>query len=214
MSNGIVIYRGPSEIDGAPVFVVATGLKIASSNPKLGYHLLQTWILREDMSPPEAVATGADFSICGTCALRGVAQDRRVKNRKCYVPTYYAPYAIWKCYRNSDEVPINQIRELFAGRGVRLGAYGDPAAVISAVWQEVTAEAAFWTGYTHQWRTCDPIFARWCMASCENLDDRQFAKELGYRTFRITEIDARGDRQHQEVVCPASSEMGHRTTCD
>jgi hypothetical protein len=71
MSNGVVIYRGPSEIDGAPILAVTTGFKTASSNPKLGHHLLQTWILQEDMSPTEAVATGADSSICGTCALCG-----------------------------------------------------------------------------------------------------------------------------------------------
>jgi hypothetical protein len=214
MSNGVVIYRGPSEIDGASILVVATGFTAKSANWKLGQRMFQTWILCEDISPIDAVVTGKDNSICGSCILRGVANGQRVENRKCYVPVYYAPYSIWKCYRNKPSILRSEIRSLFSGHGVRLGAYGDPAAVPSAIWEEITAKAAFWTGYTHQWRTCDPIFAQWCMASCDNVAEREIAKSLGYRTFRITDLDARHDRLSHEIVCPASSEMGHKTTCE
>jgi hypothetical protein len=214
MSNGIVIYRGPSEIDNAPIIAVATGFQYRSSNPKLGHRLIQTWIIREDVSPIRAVVTGDDISVCGNCALRGSTDGRKIVNRMCYVPVYFAPYSIWKCYRSEPTASPQQLRSAFERRGVRLGAYGDPAAVPPDVWRYITATAEFWTGYTHQWRTCDPVFAQWCMASCESVVDQIAAKQLGYRTFRITELDARLNRGDTEIACPASAEMGHRSTCD
>jgi hypothetical protein len=214
MSNGVVIYRGASELDGAPIFAVATGLQKDSNNRKLGKNLVQTWILREDTNPYQAVMTGDDASVCGDCMHRGTTEGYKVTTRTCYVLVLFAPLGIWRCYRSQPELPVAELTQLFSGRGVRLGAYGDPAAVPPWVWQSVTAEAAFWTGYTHQWRTCDPVFAQWCMASCDSPADRVAARMLGYRTFRVTTHDAREDRRQNEVVCPASAEMGHRTTCD
>lgn len=55
-------------------------------------------------------------------------------------------------------------RAALAGLPVRLGTYGDPAAVPTVVWQTVLAQSAMHTGYTHQWRTCDQTLAHWCMA--------------------------------------------------
>jgi hypothetical protein len=214
MSNGLVIYRGPSELDGVPIIAVATGFDKASSNRKLGKSLVQTWILREDLNPYDAVLTGADASVCGDCMHRGATDGHKAINRTCYVLVLFAPLGIWRCYHSQPQVPLVELTRLFRGRGVRLGAYGDPAAVPPQVWHSVTAEAAFWTGYTHQWRTCDPIFAEWCMASCDSPTERIAAKTLGYRTFRVTVHDARHDHDRDEVVCPASAEMGHRTTCD
>jgi hypothetical protein len=214
MSNGVVIYRGASQLDGAPIIAVATGFDKASSNRKLGKSLVQTRILREDLNPFQAVQTGNDISVCGNCMYRGTTDGYKVTNRTCYVLVLFAPLGIWRCYHAQPEVSPAELTGLFSGRGVRLGAYGDPAAVPPQVWQSVTEEAAFWTGYTHQWRTCDPIFARWCMASCDSSAERTAAKMLGYRTFRVTARDARQERQRNELVCPASAEMGHRTTCD
>jgi hypothetical protein len=82
--NGLVLYRGPSQLDGAPIIVVATGIAGASRNAKTG-DLIQTWILREDISPTEAVKTGADASICGTCPHRGTISEGKNIGRSCYV---------------------------------------------------------------------------------------------------------------------------------
>jgi hypothetical protein len=231
MPTGYVIYNGPSELDGAPVVAVATGFGNGNSNPKLGSRLIQVWILRADMSPVEAVLTSADSSVCGTCALRGTAVDRRVTDRTCYVPVFLAPLSVWNAYMRSEAEPGpgshetskrilygrvegDQVEGLFAGYGVRLGSYGDPAALPPSIWEAVTARAGFWTGYTHHWRECDPIFAKWCMASCETETDRLRAQAMGYRTFRTTMLDARADRLKREIVCPGSAEGGHKTTCE
>lgn len=213
MSNGIVIYRGPSMLDGAPIVVVATGTgQKASVNTKTG-QLIQTWIMREDISPVDAIHSGADASICGACPHRGEVVDGRNVGRSCYVAVFQAPRNVWQTY-HKGQYPVVSTKEackVFAGKRVRLGAYGDPAAVPLRVWHAVLADTEANTGYTHQWRTCDPHFARLVMASCDSLEDYAAAKALGYRTFRIRQ--AGEDRNHREIVCPASKEAGYKTTC-
>jgi hypothetical protein len=80
-ANGYVIYRGPSRIDGAPIVAIATGFRDPTANRKTG-PMIQTWILREDVPPLEAVATGADRSICGECPHRGGFGYAKKRGRK------------------------------------------------------------------------------------------------------------------------------------
>lgn len=65
---GYVLFEGPSAIDGAPVVVIAI---VKSTNVKTG-NMIQTYILRADMSPLEAAGQGLDYSICGDCPHRGI----------------------------------------------------------------------------------------------------------------------------------------------
>ena len=223
MSNGIVIYRGPSILDGSPIVVIATGLGAGSSNRKTGA-LVQTWILREDMSPIEAIQSGADVSICGACPHRGRIVDGKNAGRSCYVNVGQAPLNVWRTYHRTPlangkqrsgypEARQDELSAIFAGRLVRLGSYGDPAAVPVWVWQAVMAQADGGTGYTHQWKDAALELAQWCMASCDSQADRVFAGFLGYRTFRVTAQDSRTDRGEREIICPASDEAGKVTNC-
>lgn len=202
-----ILYRGPSVLDGAPIIVVATGLGRGSLNAKTG-NLVQTWILREDISPLEAVRTGADSSICGDCPHRGTIVDGKNVDRSCYVSVFQAPLSVWNSYKRGiyPDAPA----DVLAGRNVRLGAYGDPAAVPQHVWDQLLAEATSVVGYTHQWRAF-PALARYCMASCDSVADYLDAKALKWRTFRV-----RSDKDRlltREVACPASKEMGVKTNC-
>jgi hypothetical protein len=211
--NGAVIYRGPSQLDGEPIVVIATGLSSKSSNVKTGGGLIQTWILREDVSPTEAVNTGADASICGACPHRGEVVDGKNVNRSCYVAVWQAPLNVWKSYHRGiyPTIAKSDLPGLFAGRLVRLGAYGDPAAAPFGVWEAALSQSAGGTGYSHQWRDF-PELSAYVMASADSAEDRAAAKLLGFRTFRVK---AAGDPVLQgEIVCPASAEMGHKTTCD
>ena len=70
---GFIFYRGASPIDGAPIVAVAT---LKSANSKTG-DMVQTWILREDISPLDAIGSGEDASICGNCAHRGRKGKKR-----------------------------------------------------------------------------------------------------------------------------------------
>ena len=209
--NGVVIYRGPSELDGKPIVVIATGLAKASSNSKTGGDLIQTWILREDLSPTEAVNSGADESICGDCIHRGQIVDGKNVGRSCYVTIFQAPLNVWKSFHRGIYPTAIDLASTFEGRAIRLGSYGDPAAVPAEVWEEVTRHATFWTGYTHQWRKVPVIFAQWCMASADTPQDQAFANAMGYRTFRVRSLA--DPVLAGEVICPASEEAGRKVTC-
>src|SRR5665213_63590 len=97
-ASGVIFYRGPSMLDGAPIVAIATGLRDRSANVKTGA-LVQTWILRDDMSPLDAARTGADSSICGACPHRGRVVDGRNVDRSCYVTLFQAPLNVWKAAR-------------------------------------------------------------------------------------------------------------------
>jgi hypothetical protein len=131
----------------------------------------------------------------------------------CYVNVTQAPQAVYKAVLQGTYPrfkPRKHLR-LFRGRVVRLGSYGDPAAVPLAVWERVCAVAQHWTGYTHQWRTCDRGYRRFLMASVETAGQRLQAMEKGYRTFRVRL--ASQPLEPGEFECPASEEAGKRLTC-
>ena len=212
MSNGIILYRGPSMIDGAPIVLIATGLEgKASRNEKTG-GLVQTWIIRSDMTPVEAIHSGADASICGDCDHRGTVIDGRNVNRSCYVTVFQAPLVVFKAFQRGlyPEATGDDARALLAGRRVRMGAYGDPAAVPFAIWGNALADTQARTGYTHQWRAY-PEFKAYCMASCDSVADYDAATAAGWRTFRVRR--STDPVFPKETVCPASHEAGQKTTC-
>jgi hypothetical protein len=69
MPSTVEIWRGPSPWDGSPIVLLVTGLQRPSQNTKTG-PMVQTFILRQDMRPIEAVTTGADAATCGACRFR------------------------------------------------------------------------------------------------------------------------------------------------
>lgn len=209
-ANGLILWRGASLLDGAPIVAVVTGLAAGSSNRKTG-DMLQTWILREDMAPTDAVRNGADASICGQCPHRGYGDGH---GRTCYVNVGQGPLAVWRAYkRGTYPVAIDSDALTAAGRGllVRLGSYGDPAAVPAYVWEQLTADAVGHNGYTHQWRTA-PQLRKLCMASADNAADATDAQAMGWRTFRVA-MPCDPPRLVGEAICPASAEAGKRLTC-
>ena len=93
-----IIYNGPSLLDGKPIVVIAT---YSNRNKKTG-HVVQTYILRSDINPLEASKTGADFSICGSCPMRGeptTDPNRKIaKKRKCYVNLGQGVLIVYKAF--------------------------------------------------------------------------------------------------------------------
>lgn len=197
INRGYVFYDGPSILDGQPIVGIVT---LRSANEKTG-DMIQTWILRSDISPLSAIHTGDDVSICGDCPLRGHGG----LERGCYVNVAQAPLSIWRAYRAGKYPPI--VGEL-PNRPVRLGAYGDPAAIPLAAWGEILNRPR--TGYTHQWRRF-PEWKPYVMASIHTETERVEAHALGWRTFRL--VSDISDMSDREVLCPASSEAGKRTQC-
>lgn len=54
---GYIAYEGPSEIDGRPIVVIVNKLA-GSDNAKTGADLVQTFIIRADVAPTDALKTG------------------------------------------------------------------------------------------------------------------------------------------------------------
>jgi hypothetical protein len=209
--QGVILYEGPSKLDGEPIVVIATGLAKGSTNRKTGA-MIQTYIIRSDQSPIEAVASGADVSICGDCPHRG---DGTGKGRSCYVNLGHGPRAVYDGYRRGiyPKASAFEAKDLFAGRMVRLGTYGDPTAAPYAMWKVALGKASGWTGYTHQWRVIDSKWRELVMASADSPLDMNEAHDRGYRTFRVTP-EAFQNVKGLEIICPASEERGKVTTCD
>ncbi len=202
-----IIYNGPSLLDGKPIVVIAT---YSNRNAKTG-KVVQTYILRSDINPLEASKTGQDFSICGSCPMRGeVTTDPKrkiAKGRKCYVNLGQGVLIVFKSflrgvYKEGDP------RTMGRDRFVRVGTYGDPAAVPSEVWDELLAECETWTAYTHQkpWR---PDIA---MQSADSYDEAKAHWAEGRRTFRVI-VDLGDIDKSKETLCPASKEAGRRVQC-
>lgn len=215
MEIGCILWEGPSRLDGAPIVALAT---FHSENEKTG-DMVGTWILRADVAPHRAVLHGADGSVCGIgkarCPLAGrIGTDGKVSGRACYVNTVRGPLAVWNAWR-AGRYPA-ATPELLAqhveGRPVRIGSYGDPAAVPIAVWRDLAALASGHTAYTHQWRRyVDRGLRNVAMASVSTAADREEAKRRGWRTFRVRA--ATDPVLPGEIVCPASTERGFARSC-
>ena len=93
-------------------------------------------------------------------------------------------------------------------RFVRVGTYGDPAAVPDFVWTQLLAEAATFTAYSHQsgW---NPEIA---MQSADNKAQAIAHWKAGRRTFRVIADLGELDKAN-EALCPASKEAGRRVQC-
>lgn len=209
-TNGVILYEGPSKLDQQPIVVIAVGLKNGSNNTKTG-GMVQTYIIRSDQSPIEAVKSGADISICGDCPHRG---DGTGKERSCYVTLIHGPRGVYDGYKRGiyPKVSAFEAAELFADKMIRLGTYGDPTAAPHAMWTVALKKAAGWTGYTHQWKTIPTSWAKLVMASADSETDMAEAHAKGYRTFRVTH-SAFENISGLEIICPASEEAGKKTEC-
>lgn len=198
--NGYLVYEGPSSIDGGPIVGVVTGVRRASSNAKTG-PMCQLWILRADEAPLEALRSGSDKSVCGSCALRGL----KGRGRACYVRMDAAPGQVWRQYKAGGYPTWKGERLPFP---VRLGAYGEPTALPHQLVRRLADAAPGFTGYTHRWRRGTRRFRSLLMASVECERDRERAAREGWRTFRVGEAPG-----PDEIFCPATEEGGSRALC-
>lgn len=194
LGSTYVLWAGPSLLDGAPIVVLASR---TSANRKTG-NMIQTWILRSDMKPTQAYTTGHDISICGDCALRSRESDG---NGGCYVVTYYVNSA-WAAWFSGNAGPATP--KLFRNRYLRIGSYGDPAAVPLWVWDTAVSWSKGHTGYTHQWR--DPRvqpYKKYLMASADDPAQTAHAQWLGWRTFTFHPAGVTY-KPKNAIICPAA----------
>lgn len=208
---GVVLYQGPSMLDGKPVVAIANRITEASSNDKTG-DMVQTFIMRSDIEPHVALKTGDDASVCGDC------QHRPANDGTCYVRVFQAPLSTYRAFqRGRYAIPHVDydpaiLPDLFSGLAFRMGTYGDPAAVPYDIWFDCVRFARELTGYTHQWRNAAfNVLAMICMASVDSEEQALEAHAMGWRTFRVRA--SHEPKLANEFVCPASKEAGYKTNC-
>jgi hypothetical protein len=195
--NTFLLWAGPSAIDGAPIGLFVSGLANRSRNRKTGA-MVQTYIMRLDVDPVQAIKLGLDGSICGTGKNRcpHMLQERtnaagKVKLvRTCYVNVGQGPLTIWRAWERGN-VPMPDIHTVqraiaATGRPLRMGAYGDPAAIPQHVWESILPFATGRTGYTHQWNNKVGWWLKGTvMASCDSPSDHWNAVDAGWGTFTV-----------------------------
>jgi hypothetical protein len=186
MERGFIVFEGASQLNGDPIVGIVT---MKSTNRKTG-NMAQLWILRSDMQPVEASQNKKDDAICGNCKLR------QSMGGACYVNIGQAPLQIYRSYKRGlyRKLSIEDFN-IFKNTKMRFGAYGDGAALPLDIMVTLKSMVANNTSYTHQWET-NKEFADFSMASVDNVAEKESAKELGFRTFRVvsdeSEIDTVG----------------------
>ena len=253
--KNLILYDGPSAIDGAPIVAILTGLANASRNAGTG-DMLQLYILRADMMPEVARHTGADAAICGDCPMRGrivsldEARDiaeilpakqraqliKRIKTaqdkgqdtinieRACYVIVSQAPTIIYKAYQRGlyREATPDEAAQYVRGRALRIGAYGDSAALPIGVVAPIAGAADTVTNYTHSGcydMTRAKQLAQFTMLSADNLKQAKRYWKTGARTFRVSSdwelvdgVRRVNDIAPDESQCPKT--ISKRVTCE
>ncbi|NBR37986.1 MAG: hypothetical protein EBT93_00985, partial [Alphaproteobacteria bacterium] len=192
--TGIILYKGDSVLDKAPIIVIAC---LNSRNAKTG-NMIQTFILRADMPPLEASKQGADISICGNCA------HRHYHGGACYVNIGQAPLGIFRAYKRGIYPAFDPAlhSKYLETRKIRFGAYGDPAAAPFEMWDMLAHMCQGFTGYTHQARhkNFDSRILEFCQLS---LDTRRQAEKAKSGYFRI--VTDKAERLPDEIECLADS---------
>jgi hypothetical protein len=192
--NTVVLFVGPSAYDGATIRVLLT---FKSRNGKTG-PMAQLTIIRDDLDPVHACKFGEDFSVCGRCPLRA---------NGCYVNVSRSILAMWKATNGLPADLAGGLARLAAsGLPVRLGAYGDPAAIPPEVFAAIrSACTGGVTGYTHGalLKGFDGIahLRDSCMISAESETYASHAHAAGFRTFRTRAPGAA--LMAREIDCPS-----------
>lgn len=211
---GFVFYDGPSALDGAPILGIAI---LESENAKTG-NMVQTFIIRADVDPLSAIADGSDASICGDCVHRGGRENYvdvdDAPKRTCYVDVSKSVRSVFAAWVRGAYPLVSPSfgARMLRGRSVRIGAYGDPAAIPARYWHSLIRHADGHTGYSHQWRIAKfQGLKTIVMASADTASERDVARAMGWRTFRVRGADETlGTR---EFSCPASDEAGNTRQC-
>jgi hypothetical protein len=175
--SGLILYEGPSLIDGKPIVAIITNIKRKSKNLKTGKSA-QVFILRSDIHPCIAFKTGEDYSVCFNCKHRIW--------KTCYVDVSRSVTQVYLAYKRGSYpyADLDNIKML-ENKVVRLGSYGDPSVISTQIWDIVASVTKRCLGYTHNWKNCNKELKNYCMASVDSIKEYRQAKLLGWRTFRI-----------------------------
>ena len=192
----VVLWAGPSRLDGAPIMVVASCVRVPSENGKTE-DMIQVAIMSQTHAPMDAWILGLDGSVCPVSCIH--RSKPRGGKGSCYVSkarlydTWRAAIAyLAKHGKNGRIEPDHLPLDYFKHAHMRFGMEGDPSAVPLHVWQYLAAQVARWTGYTADWANLAQDWADLFMASVSSIPDMLRAKSLGWRPF-FSSFDPKDD---------------------
>ncbi len=198
-TRSLVVYRGPSRYD--PETIIRAVLVLRSANVKTG-DMAQLFILPDTVAPHTAQRTGDDAAVCGACPFRPLLSGG------CYVTTFQGPLSTWRATSGQAVAEPETVALALAGRALRLGAYGDAAALPPALVKRLVANArGRVTGYTHGHKLLGMAgiahLRTSCMLSVETEGQAVAAHAKGWRTFRGRAEGA--PLLASEIECPSES---------
>lgn len=172
LKSAVILY--PS------VVLVLTNIRGGSQNEKTG-DMIQSWIF--DRSKLTEKVFGAK---CDACPM--MSQCYVMKGTQAHNSVRRATLKALGLLDGNTSYKVTTLEKvlpMLSGRPLRLGSYGDPSAIPLEDMRALVGAADGHTGYTHFWRSSDPAYSRFLMASVEDLAGEMLAQSLGYRTYRV-----------------------------
>lgn len=172
LKSAVILY--PS------VVLVLTNIRGGSQNEKTG-DMVQSWIF--DRAKLTAKVFGAK---CDACPL--VNDCYVTSNTRAHLSVRRATLKALGLLEGNTSYKVTTLEKvlpMLSGRPLRLGSYGDPSAIPLDDMRALVEAADGHTGYTHFWRSSDPAYSQFLMASVEDLAGEMLAQSLGYRTYRV-----------------------------
>lgn len=160
-----------------------------TGNHKTGQGYQTLYMPKEN--PVEARRSGRDDVVCGDCPYRA--------NNGCYVAGMMLN-STWKARKDGVIVEHSDLLDAVSKRFLRFGAYGDPALDSVELLSSLAWSTKRHTGYTHQWHKISTDYNSVLMASVDSHKQREEAKSLGYRTYRVSKTPE--DIGVGEILCP------------
>ena len=163
---GITLRIGPSGLTNDTIATIAV---FNSTNEKTG-NVVQVYYLPVAEHPIDAVKSGLDTAVCGSCPLKPS------NTNVCYVRKFHGPSVVWRTfkagryphYKDLSQADQNKVLSILKSKPIRLGAWGDPASDLETS-KFLASLAPQITAYTHQWQTT-PQLKPFTMASVDTTE--------------------------------------------
>ena len=197
------------------VYCVIPGKKVTTilwagknGNMKLaenGSHIIQTFHF--DNSQVGAVLLSGTYSYtdannCLSCPFS--ASNNAGNAGKCYTHKFHSRMAQKSVIKSAFQkgITLNEFLEKTQNvKYVRFGAYGEPVLMELALIKKL-ADGRKFTGYTHTWRTVEPAYMNFFMASVHSEQEYLQAKNMGYRSYWADDVTTKELLPKTVIYCP------------
>jgi hypothetical protein len=189
LNSAVLIYN--------TVVLVLTNIRGGSRNAKTG-DMIQSWVF--DRTKLTERVFGAK---CEECPM--VSQCYVMKGTQAHNSVRRATLKALGLLSGNTSYKVTTLESvlpMLAGRPIRLGSYGDPSAIPLDDLRALVSASSGHTGYTHFWRTSDPDYSEFLMASVEDLASEMLAQSLGYRTYRVLrKQESQHEVSERSILC-------------